>query len=276
LVDPQTVIGLRVLGARASAVDDPNRAHIQPGEAAEVSWLVLAEKNRKFTGLALWCDAEPSAIGAPPCHDPFQTAEFSGSSDAPLTLPFTLPDTLEDDRWAHWIGLCESGTPTWRAAAQHFECPAGEAISAVYRGNTSRSNDNPDLQDDALALNGNTWPAVDPSIEPVCGGDGVPDVDSTKTGTIRLRAQGKDREDLDSDEYAAATRESITYTHVATWPSLARPYSALDGDDTQFEVTFTNEAEAPKSSGELVRFALVARDGRGGTDWLERWFCLKP
>jgi hypothetical protein len=276
LVDPQTVVGLRVLGARVSAVDDPTRAHIQDDEDAQVSWLVLAEKRRDFNGLALWCEAEPSAIGNPPCHEPFHTAEFASTTDAPIVLAFTLPGNLKDGKWVHWIGLCESGTPEWRATAQRFECSTGEAVSAVYRGNTSSSNENPDLQDDELTLDGKAWTAIDSDIEPACDSVGVPDLDSQKTATIRLRARGNDREELDSDEYAAATSETITYTHVATWPSLARPYSALEGENTQFEVTFTNEGETPNSSGELVRFALIGRDGRGGTDWLERWFCLKP
>lgn len=276
LVDPQTVIGLRVLAARASADEEPQRAHIEAGEGARVAWLIAAEKSREFNGLALWCEAEPSALGAPPCHDPFHTAEFTGTSDSPLELPFALPSDLEDDQWVHWIGLCESGTPKWRAEAQRFECSKGEAVSAVYRGNTSRSNDNPNLQDDELSLDGKLWTAPPDGTQPACGAEGVPNVDADETATIRLRAKGRDQEALDSAEYAAATRETITYTHVATWPSLARPYSALEADETHFEVTFTNEAEPPKSPGALVRFALIGRDGRGGTDWLERWFCLEP
>lgn len=276
LVDPQTVIGLRLLGARVSATDDPTRAHVEGGEDAELKWLVLADETRTFSGLALWCEAEPSAFGTPPCHDPFHEVEFTSDSDAPLTFSFTLPDDLKDDKWVHWIGLCESGTPTWRENAQRFECSKGDVVSAVYRGNTSSSNQNPDLQDDELSLDGKAWPALQVGAEPACDGDGIPNVSAEDTATIRLRTKGADREELDSDDYAAATQESITYTHVTTWPSLERPYSALEGDDTQFEVTFTNESNPPKSGGELVRFALVGRDGRGGSDWLERWFCLKP
>jgi hypothetical protein len=276
LVDPQTVVGLRLLGARVSATDEPTRAHVDGGEDAELKWLVLADKTRTFNGLGRWCEAEPSAFGTPPCHDPFHEVEFTADSDSPISLPFTLPNDLKDDKWVHWIGLCESGTPKWRENAQRFECSKGEVVSAVYRGNTSASNQNPDLQDDELSLNGKAWPAPQVDVEPACGADGVPNVTAEDTATIRLRAKGADREELDNDDYAAATQESITYTHVTTWPSLERPYSALEGEATQFEVTFTNESNPPKSGGELVRFALVGRDGRGGSDWLERWFCLKP
>lgn len=276
LVDPQTVIGLRILGARTSVNDDPTRAHVEPGEEATVTWLIAAEKTRTFSGLALWCEAQPSAIGTPPCADPFETVEFNGNSEAELTLAFTLPNTSRDAEWVHWIGLCESGTPKWRANSQRFECSKGDVVSAVYRGNTSSTNDNPDLQDDELRINGKVWPSVDASVAPACGVAGVPDVSGSETATVSFRTRGNDRQALDADDYAAATRETITYTHVATWPSLARPYSALEGEDTEFEVTFTNEGPVPESGGELVRFALIGRDGRGGTDWLQRWFCLEP
>lgn len=278
LVDPQTVIGLRVLGAQATVSDDPVRAHVEPGEAASVRWLVLAEKTRTFSGLGLWCKAPASTFGAPPCEDPFYQTEFDGSSDAALNLPFTLPDDFDQGSgWVHWIGLCESGTPKWRSDAQRFECPKGEVVSAVYRGNVSQANDNPNLQDDQLSFDGKPWTRSDATLTPTCGDDDVPNLDVTKTATIRLKAQGNDREALASNEYGAATRESLTYTHVTTWPSLQRPYSAIEADSAEvaFEVTFTSDT-APKTSGQLVRFALLVRDGRGGTDWLERWFCSRP
>jgi len=276
LVDPQTLIGLRILGVRVSSDSEPSRAHINGGEGANVSWLIAAERKREFNGLALWCEATTSAIGTPPCNDPFQTAEFSSDTETPLVLPFSLPNKLEHDKWVHWIGLCESGTPKWRANAQRFECSSGEPVSAVYRGNVSSANQNPNLQDDELSLNGKAWLGVASEVTPTCGAEGIPNVDASKTAKIRLRGRGNDREKLSSDEYAAATHESMTYTHVATWPGLERPYSALEGDDTSFEVHFDNEGDTPKSGGELVRFLLIGRDGRGGTDWLERWFCLRP
>lgn len=279
LVDPQTVVGLRVLAARSGATDEPTRAHIEPGEAAQVQWLVLAEKPRTFNGLGLWCKASNSTFGTPPCDDPFYTAEFEGTSEAPVNLPFTLPDALEGNAaWVHWIGLCESGAPKWQAETQRFECAKGSAVSAVYRGNVSEENDNPNLADDELSFDGKAWTNSESAdVVPACGDDGVPDLDVTKTATIRLKAKGEDREETGSDDYAAAARESLTYTHVTTWPSLQRPYSAIEANSTeaQFEVTFTSD-NPPASGGQPVRFALVVRDGRGGTDWLERWFCSRP
>lgn len=279
LVDPQTVVGLRVLAARTGATDEPSRAHVEPGEAAQVEWLVVAEKTRSFNGLGLWCKASSSTFGTPPCEDPFHRVEFEGSTDSPVNLSFTLPDDLDGNgAWVHWIGVCESGTPKWRADAQRFECSKGSAVSAVYRGNVSAENDNPNLADDELSFDGKAWPASEiTDAAPACGDASVPDLDVTKTATIRLQAKGGDRQALDSDDYAAATRESLTYTHVTTWPSLQRPYSAIEADstETQFEVTFTSD-KPPESNGQLVRFALVVRDGRGGTDWLERWFCSRP
>ncbi len=280
LVDPQTVVGLRVLGARVSAIAEPSRAHLEPGEDATVDWLVLAEKPRGFKGLALWCESQPSSIGSPPCVDPFETLEFEGTSDAPVSLTFALPEERETSReWVHWVGLCETGNPTWNEDTQRFACSRGAVVSAVYRGNMSASNTNPNIQDDDLSLDGEEWVGAQSNeTQSACGDAHVPDVDVKQSATIHLQGNGADREELEVDEYAAASRESLTYTHVTTWPGLERPYSVVDDNtpDAALELEFLNEGEKPAASGELVRFALIVRDGRGGTDWLERWFCLKP
>lgn len=280
LVDPQTVVGLRVLGARVSATADPVRAHLEPAEDATVAWLVLAERTREFKGLALWCEAQPSSIGTPPCVDPFKTEEFEGTSDAPVSLAFDLPENHRTGRqWVHWIGLCETGSPSWNEATQRLQCSRGDVVSAVYRGNGSGPNTNPNIQDDELSLDGEEWVGAGTSEVPsACGDPHVPDVDVKQPVTIRLQSKGADREELEMDEYAAASRESLTYTHVTTWPGLERPYSVIDDNtpDAAFDVQFLSEGNPPTSGGELVRFAVVVRDGRGGTDWLERWFCLKP
>ncbi len=280
LVDPQTVVGLRVLGARVSATEEPSRAHLTPGEDATIEWLVLAEKTRDFKGLALWCEAQPSSFGTPPCVDPFKTVEFEGTSDAPVTLTFNLPEEHKTGRqWVHWIGLCETGNPNWDEDTQRFECSRGEVVSAVYRGNMSASNTNPNIGDDELSLDGEEWVGAGSSETPsACGDAHVPDVDVKQSATIHLQANGSDREELQVDEYAAATHESLTYTHVTTWPGLERPYSLIDEStyDAAFELEFLSEGGTPQASGDLVRFALIVRDGRGGTDWIERWFCLKP
>lgn len=278
LVAPQTVTGLRVLGARVSALAAPARAHIEAEEDATIEWLVLAERTRSFSGLGLWCAEQHTSVGAPPCVDPFRTEVFEGDSDHPVSLSFTLPSSLDDSPWVHWLGLCEKGTPTWNAEGQRFECSKGEPISAVYRGNVSESNLNPDLEDDLLTFNDATWSqSASADSPPTCDDATVPSLDIAETAVIRLRAKGTDREKLTSSEYAAATRESIAYTHVTTWPGLERAYSVIEGTstDTAFSVKFTGDG-TPRAGGELIRFALVARDGRGGSDWLERWFCSKP
>lgn len=275
LVDPQTVVGLRILGAKISTPDAP-KSTVAPGEQATAEWLVLADKARGFSGLALWCEASSATFGPPNCREPFHTLEFEGDSSAVVQLPFTLPSDFEGE-WVHWFGICEQGAPRWSEGAQRFECTEGEALSAVYRGNTSVQNDNPSLADDRLFFGGEPWLAVE-SGSSDCDDEEVARLDSHGRVTIRLEVRGADRESIEADEYGEASRESLVYTHVTTWPGLERAYSVIDATstDTSFELGFANEGEGPSSNGELVRFAVVVRDGRGGSDWLERWFCLQP
>ena len=277
LVDPQTVVGLRILGTKISVSEDAARSHVEPGESAEAEWLVVAEKARTFSGLALWCEAPSGSFGPPNCVEPFHTLDFEGTSDDVVKLPFTL-DSAVDGEWVHWIGLCEQGAPQWREAEQRFECPRGEVLSAVYRGNTSPQNANPSFADDQLSFAGEPWAATAGGGAPACSDPDVVQLDNVESATIRLDAGGRDRETIEVDEYGEAPKESLVYTHVTSWPGLERAYSAIEGTSTEssFELDFLNAGGQPDSEGELVRFAMVVRDGRGGSDWLERWFCLRP
>lgn len=278
LVDPQTVVGLRILGARVNVEGEVQRANVLPGETATIEWLVVAEQQRKYEGIALWCKAKPSAFGVPPCQKPFDSQTFDGTSDSPATLTFTIPESHDDqDEWVTVVGLCERGQPTWDGREQRFACSKGEALSAVYVGGAS-PNQNPSLQDDVLTIDGMRWlpPSADEELK--CGGDDIPSISASDEVKIRLQVRGGDRETLEATEFALATRETLTYSHAADWPGLARAYSVVEGDamDEIVEVTFQNEGDLDGSRGRLVRFALVVRDGRGGGDWIERWFCLRP
>jgi hypothetical protein len=278
LVDPQTVEGLRIVGARVHAESDAARANLLPGETATIQWLILAERPRTYTGLALWCKAKPSAFGVPPCEKAFERQTFEGTSETPVTLTFTIPNSHDtQNEWVNVVGLCERGEPTWNSDEQRFGCSKGESLSGVYVGG-AKANQNPSLQDDVLTIDGESWLPPNVDEELACGSPNVPDIAATDEVTIRLRGRGNDRETLEGAEFAAAARETLTYTHVATWPGLERAYSAVEGDakDALVEVTFQNEGDLDGSRGRLVRFALVVRDGRGGSDWIERWFCLRP
>ncbi len=92
LIDPQTVIGLRVLSAKLSTDDDPTIAKVGPGKSATLSWLVVADQEREYTAMTVFCKAEPGSFGVPRCGATFLEQQTEGSTDAPPTFAFELPD----------------------------------------------------------------------------------------------------------------------------------------------------------------------------------------
>jgi hypothetical protein len=88
---------------------------------------------------------------------------------------------------------------------------------------------------------------------------------------------GEDRQalEVDPDSYAAPTRESLTFTHLATAPGLERAFSALTWDSKErgFELEFQPvDVELP-AEGRSVSVILIVSDERGGSDWEHRTLC---
>lgn len=275
LVDPQTVIGLRVLGAQLTSSADPSVAHLSPGEAGTLRWLAVAERERNYRALTLLCEARPSSFGVPQCGPRFLEQQHEGSTTEDLAFDFVLPASFsKDQEWLSFVALCEEGSPRWNKHTQRFSCTSGDQpVTAYYQG-TSTPNHNPDASDDTLRFNSKPWPAF---ANPSCETEGLPRLKRDAVATIRLDVKGKDSEPLNDPSYAAATNEALTYTHVATTAGLSRAFSALDPDAQQrhFELELDgDEAWSDAQEQRLGTFYLVVSDGRGGSDWLSRHYCL--
>jgi hypothetical protein len=289
LVDPQTVIELRILGARVRAAEEPERAQLDREESATVDWLVVADQPREFSARGVFCRAAPTALGVPRCDgEPFAEFVADGDSGAPVSAGFTLPAVLRrGDEWLGWLGLCEDSVPEFLAAGNGFECGPGDiAKSAFYRSTIASDateasgdlNTNPNTNDDTLWFDDAPWLDSDPGLELPCGQTELPSLRAGRSAQIRFELGGDDRDALHTteDSYAAPPREALVFTHVATHPGLDRAFSAIEDDDTEldFDVDFRlPEQDSFASFGERVRFYLVVRDGRGGVDWLDRAFC---
>lgn len=278
LVDPQTVVGLRILGAKLTSNADPSVAQLSPGEAGSLHWLVVAERQRDYRALTLFCEAKPSSFGVPQCGSRFMEREQEGSTTDTLAFDFALPDGFsKDQEWLAFLALCEHGSPRWNKKEQRFSCTSGDQpVTAYYQGSpTSRPNRNPDLSDDTLRFDGKSWPAFEDAS---CDTEGLPQLERDAVVTLRLDVKGQDSETLDDPSYAAASNESLTYTHVTTTAGLSRAFSAVDPEakERRFELELDGEETwADAQEQRLGTFYLIVNDGRGGSDWLSRHYCLR-
>jgi hypothetical protein len=292
LTDPAVIIGPRIVGARVASAADRAVAEPGAGEAASIEWLVLSNEPGSFVARIAWCKASATVIGAPRCDgSTFAEQTANGGWGAPLAFDFSVPSELEPrGAWLAWIGICSAGEAAFDPAASTFACSDGPALSGFYRGFVPDAvpNRNPSLADDSVLLDGVAWPAPatmpDGSTSAVpgaaCAGLGLPTLQSDQPASVGFELGGDDREPLDDEpgSYAAHPRESLVYTHLANLPGLDRAFSAIDYDAEQlgFQVDYEFSEEPPGPEGITLGFFLLARDERGGVDWLERRACLLP
>lgn len=283
LLEPELIRGLRIAGARAQADGEPQRAQLAEGEDASISWLVVADEPRRYAARAVWCLAEQTRYGLQRCRRaPFDEQTLEADANAEATFSFQVPDARGASSWLGWFGVCEGEAPEFDWRDQAFQCEDGSAaLQGVYEsaflspGETA--NEHPDLSDDELTFDGQPWPVDDLPPGQPCADLDVPRARLDEAARLVWRAGGEDRQALqvDPSSYAAPTRESLTFTHLATAPGLERAFSALTWDSAErgFELEFRlADVELP-SEGRTVSVILIASDERGGSDWEHRTLC---
>jgi hypothetical protein len=289
LTDPALIAGPRIVGARVSDAADPAVAAPSAGASARIDWLVLSDRAGEFSASVAWCSAAPSVLGAPRCGGPvFLEQRVAGRFGESLSLDFTLPGALAPGAaWLSWLGLCDTGEPSFDPDESLFHCSDGQPTSGFYRGFIPEGspNRNPSLADDTLLLDGAVWAeptdtegAPDPGAP--CRASVLPELSTRQASSIAFELGGDDREALEDARgtYAAHDRESLVYTHVSNRSGLERAFSAIDfdADELRFEVPFAPEGEDPPSDGATLSVYLLVRDERGGVDWSRRDACLLP
>jgi hypothetical protein len=281
LVDPATVIGPRIVGARVRAADDARSAEPRAGQAGSIDWLVISNAAGTLAATAAFCAAEPSSLGAPRCSGGvYAERSVELRFGEPLSIDLTLPAELEPGSpWLAWLGSCGGEAAPFDAAASRILCDEEEALSAFYRGRIPQNV----LADDEVSLGGEPWLASAALTEPgsPCAELELPSIRPGEPKDVRLDLGVDDREALPEvpGQYAPHARESLVYTHVATIPGLDRAFSAIDFDSDAdgFSVPFSVAAEAEaRVEGETIHFFLLVRDERGGVDWTRRDACLVP
>ena len=164
--------------------------------------------------------------------------------------------------------LCANG------AGSDGGCTTGEALPVsldlLLAGNDT-TNANPDIPDDAVTLGGVPWLNGEvPSG--ACSGLGLPEVSlSEGQQPIQIQLPETAREAVD------APREELRVSHFASLGELTRPFSEILPGDANTRVSVNwKPPKTAAANGEVVRFWIVVRDLRGGSDFTERALCLLP
>jgi hypothetical protein len=287
LIDPEVVTGLRVIGARVTAADEPQRAELASAEAGTLEWWLVSDKAQTYVATISWCLAQETTIGLEQCKQkPFAQQEIAGDSSVPLRVDFELPAAGSSEHWLAWVGACQDAAPKFDWRERSFDCAKGTAVEGVYEGSFIQPDDapnqNPDLDDDEFLVGNAAWPALSRGVVPnqPCTANELPAVRPGKTLHLHWRVGEDDREALQTHgEYGAPERESLVFTHLATEAGLERAFSALDWDSDKrgFDVDFTLPTTArPPREGRSIGLYLLATDERGGTAMQGRELCALP
>ncbi|MGB8224460.1 MAG: hypothetical protein WCF10_17845 [Polyangiales bacterium] len=259
----------------------------------------------------LACIAVPSTIGPPICGPQIQPCDgcVAAPPDDPIALPvmrFQVPsqavlDAAQATRVLLQGAICADGPPAGQDAILRFilgetndlnPCanPADEgrfvSVSIPIEQDPADPELNPEIT--TVTLNGYPWPppydqdvsrtaprtgcradldglsAADRDAQPVAG---------SPAWSIKLA--------VNPDSFQSYTVDGVTLTEEmqVSWltdgGSFENSFSFIVQPAESVLTMWQAPASAPED-GTLVRFNFVIRDGRGGTDWVERGLCVLP
>jgi hypothetical protein len=276
LAPPWLIDGPRVLGARVEAADDPGRPWPRPGEAATVTWIVVAPDGAPALHWG-FAACLPDAQGG--CGTPLVQAAGDGAPALTVTVP--PRETLgEVSELVVRGAFCASGTPAEVSGTPRCEGGGAPTVTTLpvpldLGGEPNRS---PSMGSATLTLDGAVWPAGEDcaALPPVAADE--------KKRLIRFTLAGQReiyQSSANADGVPRPVRETIQLSHFATAGKLPRQLSFIEASDERDPAGVTVDWTAPPApevppQGLLVRFYFVARDLRGGLDWLPRTLCVLP
>lgn len=287
----------RVIAARVSAVGDPGRVTLVPGEPALVDFLIarpttsVEVPSAAFTACVLRTPPSPSVVAE--CEgEPFasETLDAPGDSlrirfDVPIDATATIGLQIATCTGARAI-VSPSGT------SAHCDGPGRvdlARLSVTIATDATHANHAPSLAGDAQWLDEVPWAAPPDAGAPVgCAEGPLPRV-SREGGAVTMRfgtsvGARESFDAFDAEGRPIVAREVLALTLFTTLGETGALPRMDDDAELTSETTWTppgdgalDEAQrASLAAGLLVRTWLVARDLRGGTDWIERDLCLVP
>jgi hypothetical protein len=263
----------RLLGARVEVEGDAERAAPEPGERASARFLLAAPEPLSGLGFALAaCPAAQRGSSRSECAGEVFARVTSLVGDAlEPRLDFVVPAGLDaSDRVLVFGVVCPESSPSGDGES----CEGAESLAVTLELELARPDDvnhSPTLEADSISFDGETWPELE-AAPGDCAGLGYDEVAAGSSHSIEVALDAADRDALPHPSSLDPKRESLQLSHFATAGDLSRAFDAIewDSDDLVRRASWT----APKQSG-LVRFWLVLRDFRGGSDFTERAVCVR-
>ena len=286
--DPASLVeGTRVVGARVEVDGAPERASPQPGDTANVTWLVTAPGATPPLG---WTFAVcPAGTGDAACLAA-PLARFDGAGTPPR-LSLAVPSAAQlggATSLTLYGAICagDDALPQFDAQTALATCPAGGKGTTVTFALALQMGDdvnhNP-TADRGFTLDGVSWPVAAVDGDPCTQG---PRVSAGSKGHLLGQVtQGSDREAytavMGAPPVATPTRERLQLSRFTTAGKLKSQFSFVEATDDSASTAVAVTWDAPEAAdvpaaGAAVTFTFVVRDDRGGTDWTTRTLCVAP
>jgi hypothetical protein len=267
----------RIVAARVEVVGDPRRAAPLPGESVEVRLLVLApEPDPALAFVLRSCVAVDTRSTAARCGA--ETLATASSLDPVVGAPLLRFDAPED------------ATGNERLAVFASVCPAGESLASESARRCSGGSETLDATVD-FAMDDGLHPNSNPTFTSVLFDGTELSADSATVTdcalltsvprgsrhTLRVELDEQSRDPLLAETGADTGRESLLVSYFIDQGDLDHAFSSIQS--TAAVAAGSAVWTAPASVGDaprLSRFVVVARDGRGGSDFVERRVCVEP
>ena len=124
-------------------------------------------------------------------------------------------------------------------------------------------NLNPTLEPEAIFFDDEEWSAQ-PAMAGDCAGLGYPEVEVSSKHLLEIDLDDGDRDPLPQVSELDPSRESLQLSHFVSAGDLSRAFESIAWDSS----------DLARITPGLVRFWLVLRDLRGGSDFTERSVCV--
>jgi hypothetical protein len=188
------------------------------------------------------------------------------------SLSFEVPADLDAAGRIAVLGvICPYGSPTQDGTGCDGVEPGLAVTLELELARADDTNLNPTLEPESLRFDDEPWPDL-PAVAGDCAGLGFAEVEAGSAHTLQVSLAESDRDALPHPTELDPRRESLQLSHFATAGELDRAFESIawDSDDLVRRASW----QAPGRAG-LVRFWLVLRDLRGGSDFVERAICVR-
>jgi hypothetical protein len=267
----------RIVAARVEVAGEPSRAAPLAGESVEVRLLVLAPAPDPELAFAMRaCVAVDSRWDAALCaSESLATASSLDPVVGAPVLRFDAPaDAVGDERLAVFASVCPARESLPSEDSRHCS-GGGETLDATLdfaMDDGRHPNSNPSFT--SVLLDGTELPAESATTADCSM---LTNVRRGSRHTLRVELDESSRDPLPAETGADTGRESLLVSYFIDQGDLDHAFSSIQS--TAAIARGSAVWTAPGHVGDsprLARFFVVARDGRGGSDFVERRICVEP